>query len=101
MYYCTKYALTQGIWEVPDEQVKIGETNGDYIYVKPANEHGFSSMGIQFRKGEYFRSEAEAQAKFHNMVEAKIRTLEKQMAKLTKMASAPVKIIKIEYPPCS
>ena len=100
MYYCTKYALTQGIWEVPDEHVRVSETYSDFIYVKPFNEQ-YSSLEIQFRRGEYFRSEAEAQAKFQNMVEAKIRALEKQMIKLTKMTCRPGKIIKIEYPPCS
>jgi hypothetical protein len=95
MWYCTKYALTQGIWEIPDDQAEI---HGDYLYVNTNREStefcGVASRYVvQHGKGEYFKTLEEAQFQVANMVERKLRSLEKQRAKFEKIADGKVGVI--------
>lgn len=85
MWYITKYALTQGIWEVPDEATELNEGPRSYLYVEPKEGHG----RIQFCPGEFFRTLEEARFKVENMVEARKRSIEKELKKLEALAATP------------
>ena len=94
MWYITKYALTQGIWEVHEDNAHFhqnfpqGDLNIDYLYV---GQRGRCTN--QFNKTEFFPTLEAAQARAANMIENKIRSLEKQLSKFRKMATGPCVVV--------
>jgi hypothetical protein len=78
-FWVTKYALTQGIFEVEAE-----EPNAAYsglISVKQANTYPLTFHG---EGQDWHRTEAEAKTKANKMVTDKISSLKKQLKKLEK-----------------
>lgn len=86
MYYITKYALTQGIIEAKDEDTEMSG-DGKYLYLGR-----IQFMGTQCVPGEFFRTLEEAKFKVDQMIEAKRRSVEKQLKKLESL-STNIKII--------
>lgn len=77
MYYVTKYALTRGILAVKDDEAE--ESNG-YLYV---GQRGH--MRTQIGKRDWFRDRAEAMARVQDMVDARLRSLDRSLAALKKL----------------
>lgn len=71
-YYITKYALTEGILEVDENETEIFE---GYLKTK------FYGLFVPAR--DWFTSLADAEIRVQQMVEAKLRSLEKSKKKLT------------------
>jgi len=75
--YVTKYALTQGIYEVEAED----ETGGIFVAFSGSNR----SYTTYYHKGEYELTHAAAVTKANEMREKKIASLKKQIKKLEEM----------------
>lgn len=74
MYYVTKYALSDGIWLVKAED---GHESEGYLYV---GELGHSP--IQVKKSDWFTTPEAAHKRVQQLVEAKLRSLERSTNKL-------------------
>lgn len=76
--YVTKYALTQGILEM---QAELCESiSKDMVSVK-----GGPCGNQCFHKGQWFSDIEDAKKKANQMVDAKIKSLEKSLAKIKKI----------------
>ena len=75
MYYVTKYALTEGIWIVKPEHTQ--ESDG-YLYVSASR----SSLGIQVKKTDWFKTPEEAFLRVRQLQEKKLRNLERSIHNL-------------------
>jgi len=76
-YYVTKYALTQGIVEVPEDR---GQNHIGYLYY----DHG--GWSIQVTNKDWFTDLPAATARAEAMREAKIKSLQKQLQKMKLIA---------------
>lgn len=74
-YYVTKYALTEGILVVPEN---LGHVSNGYLYVEQER----TTLCLQVGKRDWFTSLEEAQVRVRQLVQAKIASLEIQLAKL-------------------
>ena len=75
--WVSKYAMTKGIYEIEAE---------DCFDISPTMVHDRGAMYTTFyHKDEWHRSEAEAVAKAEAMRTARIKSLEKQIARLKAM----------------
>lgn len=77
--WITKYALTQGIYEAEVEQ---SLRSPSMVSQKQANSYSLCYHG---EDQEWHRTEAGAKARANKMVQDKIKSLDKQMAKYRKM----------------
>lgn len=77
--FITKYALTQGILEMEANR------DGDLIWVKGGFVGRDFFCSQYFHKGEWFLTKEEAIVKAEEMRQKKIKSLEKQLAKLKEM----------------
>lgn len=77
--YCTKYALTQGIFQLTGHLVE----NGKYF-----SEDASGRIGIFLNSKEFCFTEEEAMSQFERKKAAKIASARKQLAKLE--ATQPV-----------
>jgi hypothetical protein len=77
-WYITRHALSKGILEIPREQCQI---DGTYLWW---NQPGNKPREL-FRKGEFFETKAEAQAKAISMAQRRIATSQKAIAKMEKL----------------
>lgn len=75
-YYVTKYALTQGIFEVPPGEGEFGG-NPDYLYMGT-----IGHMPTQVSKEDFHRTLAAAEQRVEQLKEAKLRSLEKSLNKI-------------------
>lgn len=75
-YWVTKYALTQGIFEVPPGEGEFGE-NPDYLYMGT-----IGHMPTQVVKADFFLTLAEAEQRVEQLKESKLRSLEKALNKI-------------------
>ncbi len=82
-FYITKYALTKGILTWEGEISTFGPQ--DHPMINPIS-------GVYFHNYEFTTSPEEAQTKAKNMVEKKLRSLEKQRKTLEKMLREPIKV---------
>jgi hypothetical protein len=77
-WYITRHALSKGILEIPREQCQI---DGTYLWWRKPGD-----LERQlFRKGEFFETKAEAQARAVAMAQKRIATSQKAIAKMEKM----------------
>jgi hypothetical protein len=77
-WHITKYALSEGILEIPREQCQLDDKW--LWWDKPGD------LERQlFRKGEFFETKAEAQAKAISMAQRRIATSQKAIAKMEKL----------------
>jgi len=76
MWYVTKYGLTEGIWEVPEDEATLSDDK-KYLYV---GEMGH--MPIQVLTRDFHTTLEAAQKRIQQQVEAKLRSIEKATAKL-------------------
>lgn len=74
--WITKYALTQGVYEVNGEQCL--DINENMISVVGRN--GFGN--ICYHRPDWYTSQAEADAQVRKMIDAKIKSLKKSLAKM-------------------
>lgn len=79
MYYVTKYALTQGILAVKDDDAELSDA--DYLYLTPKD----GGLKVQVAKKDWFRDRAEAIARVQDLVDAKMRSLDRSLAALKKL----------------
>lgn len=78
--YITKYALTQGIYEVEAEDC------GNNMIKVPVKSRGFNSFDYYHGEGrEWHRTREAAIERAREMRDKKMDSLEKQMKKLTRM----------------
>lgn len=76
-FYVTKYALTDGIWEVGPGDSHFFEGNLDYLYVGHP-----SQLPTQVKKIDYHRTLEDAEQRVEQLKEAKLRSLEKATTKI-------------------
>jgi hypothetical protein len=81
-YYITKYALTKGVFSIPQGRETLYETTITgvpivYLSYRPGDWGGFF-----LSPREYTTSIEEAQARVKKMIQRKIASLKKQLAKL-------------------
>ncbi len=78
--FITKYALTQGILE------RDGHVSSDDVLCISGNySNGSFTFTTYYHKGEWFKTKEEAIVKAEEMRQKKIKSLEKQLAKLKEM----------------
>lgn len=77
--YITKYALTSGVVEM---EVKLA--SGD-----PTMVTGFESFLDCFHKPDWHETKEEANARVQVMLDAKIKSVKKQLAKLENLKKSP------------
>ena len=77
-WYITKYALSDGIREIPREQCQLDDKW--LWWDKPGGIHR-----QLFTKSEFFETKAEAQAKAIAMAQGRITTSQKAIAKMEKL----------------
>lgn len=85
-YYITKYALTTGIIEVPHD---LGEVDDGYLSYKPAD-----GYRVQVGKKDWFTDLAKALIHVGHMREARIKSLQKQIHKLTTSKNPKITVVK-------
>ena len=88
-YYATKYALTAGIFELPDDQCELVD-GGKYLSF---HAHGKGSMAgsLFLSRKEYFDNLPDAMADAKARILAKIKANEKAIAELKKILEADLK----------
>lgn len=74
MYYVTKYALTQGIWEVPDTDAEVHD---GYLYVGVMRH-----APTQITRKDWFTNKADAVVRFNELVAARKKALKAELKKL-------------------
>jgi hypothetical protein len=77
-WYVTKYALSDGILELPREQCRSDDRN--LWWDKPGEKHR-----QLFTKSEFFEAQAEAQAKAIAMAQKRITNSQKAITKMEKL----------------
>jgi hypothetical protein len=76
-WHITRHALSKGILEIPREQCEI---DGTYLWWRKPGD-----LERLFRKGEFFETQAEAQAKAISMAQRRIATSQRAIAKMEKL----------------
>jgi hypothetical protein len=76
--YCTKYALTQGIFKLEGEMVE----DGKYFAERKLSTRGAGIYGLFLSPKDFCLTEEEALADFHKRKLAKISALQRQIQKL-------------------
>lgn len=76
-YWVTKYALTQGIVELPPGAGVLSE--GGYLYMGEARAHYTS---VQVVPADFFPTLAEAEQRVEQLKETRLRSLEKALHKI-------------------
>lgn len=88
-YYVTRYALTQGIWEIPPERVEPSD-DGNYFYIRTSGS-SLWSLPIQIKKQDVFTDIEGANARVREMVETKMKSLNKALAKMKSFSPAVIR----------
>lgn len=80
VYYVTKYALTKGVLEVKGSDASVYVSDGGARYLDVRTKSGQQALWVPER--DFFTDLESAAMRVHQMIENKLRSLERSMRKL-------------------